>query len=153
MNLKIEDKELFDKYINNEYENCEAVFGNLFIWRNISNTRFALCDGALCVVYTKSNGKLASCYPFGEFDTKTVIEKLKEYFCIKKGRGLLWKASPMRRVKKIKKIHTVMRLKFCPTEAFFDYVYTSDSLINLSGKTSFKTKSHKQIFLSLYEKF
>lgn len=149
--LKIEDKELFDKYINNEYDNCEAVFGNLFIWRNISNTRFALCDGALCVIYTKSNGRLASCYPFGEFDVKSVIKKLKNYFA-SKGQGLIMESVVNAPCEKIKNLYGD-EVEILPDRSLFDYVYTSDSLINLSGKKLHSKRNHINKFLSLYENF
>ena len=149
--LKIEDKELFDKYINNEYDNCEAVFGNLFIWRNISNTRFALCDGALCVIYTKSNGRLASCYPFGEFDVKSVIEKLKNYFA-SKGQGLIMESVVNAPCEKIKNLYGD-EVEILPDRSLFDYDYTSDSLINLSGKKLHSKRNHINKFLSLYENF
>lgn len=149
--LKIEDKELFDRLINNEYENCEAVFGNLFIWRNISNTRFALCNGALCVVYTKSNGKLAACYPFGEFDAKDVIENLKKFF-LSKGQELVMESVPNAPCEEIKKLYG-SEVEIFPDRSLFDYVYTSDSLINLSGKKLHSKRNHINKFMSLYENF
>ena len=82
--LTIEDKSLFDKYISNNYENSEATFANLFIWRNVAKTKYAIIDGALCIIYQKSDGRFAACYPFGECDIQKVIKELRVFFDEKK---------------------------------------------------------------------
>ena len=150
--ITINDKKLFDEYIDNSYENCEAVFGNLFIWRNISNTRFTIIDGALCVIYTKSNGKIATCYPFGKnFDLKNVTEKLKEYF-LSKNQPLIFESVPNEYCENIRKIYGDSAEYFADRD-LFDYVYTAESLINLSGKKLHSKRNHINKFLSLYENF
>lgn len=149
--ISIDDKDIFDRYINNEYENCEAVFGNLFIWRNISNTRFCLCDSALCVVYTKSDGRIAACYPFGNFDLKTVTGKLREYFK-SQGQNLIFESVTNEACEKVRSAYE-SETEIYPDRSLFDYVYTAESLTNLSGKKLHSKRNHINKFLALYENF
>lgn len=149
--LTINDKKLFEKYIANNHENCEAVFGNLFIWRNIVNTRYLLIDDALCVIYKKDDGRFAACYPFGDFDEKTVLKKLSNFF-EKNNQNMILESVTNNNVMKLAGIYA-HDIEILPQRNLFDYVYTADSLTNLSGKKLHSKRNHINKFLSLYTDF
>ncbi len=146
--LTINDKELFEKYIDNNHENCEASFGNLFIWRNIVNTKYTIIDDALCVIYKKNDGRFASCYPFGSFDEKQVFKKLNDFFEANNQKMIL-ESVTNKNVINLAKLYN-HDIEILPQRDLFDYVYTSDSLISLSGKKLHSKRNHINKFLSLY---
>jgi len=149
--LTIEDKSLFDKYISNNYENSEATFANLFIWRNIAKTKYAIIDGALCIIYQKSDGRFAACYPFGECDIQKVIKELRVFFDEKKQPIILESVIDLH-AQKLFNIYDD-KIEITKDRDLFDYVYTSEALISLSGKKLHSKKNHLNKFLSLYPDF
>lgn len=149
--LTIDDKQLFDEYINNDYENCEAVFGNLFIWRNIAKTKYIIIDDALCVIYKKGDGRFAACYPFGNCDVENVLNKLKSFFD-KNNQNMILESVTNSCAEKLAEIYGD-KITISQDRSLFDYVYTIDSLINLSGKKLHSKRNHINKFLSLYNNF
>ena len=78
--LTIDDKELFESYTKNKYDNSEASFANLFIWREFYNTRYAVV-GDFLVVHNNSIDGESFCYvPFGEGDFAECVRMLEEHF-------------------------------------------------------------------------
>jgi len=149
--LTIEDKKLFDKYIGNNYENSEATFGNLFIWRNNSKTKYTIIDDALCIVYKKSDGRFAACYPFGNCDIKIVLNKLKLFFK-EQNQLMILESVTNSHSQKLYDIYKD-KIEIISERNLFDYVYTADSLIDLSGKKLHSKRNHINKFLSLYPDF
>ena len=149
--LTIKDKELFDKYISNNYENSEATFANLFIWRSIAKTQYTIIDRALCIIYQKTDGRFAACYPFGECNIQKVIEKLKLFFD-EKNQPVILESVVDIHAQNLSNIYG-NKIEIIEDRNLFDYVYTAESLIKLSGKRLHSKKNHLNKFLSLYPDF
>ncbi len=149
--ITMQDKPLFDAYIGGKFENSEAVFGNLFLWRNIAKTKYALVEDALVIFYQKSNGCPACCYPFGNCDIKAVIQALLACFREKNCKFIM--ESVPASYKDVLMAHFGDQIKVTPDRDLFDYVYTGEKLRELSGKKLHSKRNHINKFLSLYPNY
>lgn len=146
--LTIDDKELFESYTKHKYDNSEASFANVFIWREFYNTLYTKTEDYI-VIYNSSVTGEKFCYvPFGEGDFEKCVLSLKEHFHEKGEKLRIVSAS-----KEQSKI-----IKSCFPEAqvsrnidFDDYVYLTENLITLSGRKLRSKRNHLNNFHDRYE--
>lgn len=146
-NLDIDSKKEFDKYTKNLYENSESSFANMFIWSDYLNTRYAVFNGYLIVIYTAPNGRWYSYMPYGSGDIDACIFELSEYFK-ENGQSLTITSASPTDADKISRAFPEVRI--AENVDFNDYVYTSDALIKLSGKKLHSKKNHLNRFKNTY---
>ena len=146
--LDIDDKNLFEKYTKNKYENSETSFSNLYIWRDYFDTRFAEICGFLVVLYTSPDGRINSYAPYGSGNLFECIELLCKYF-EDNGQKLRIVSASENTANKIKSMYPSVTV----TENidFNDYVYLSKSLIELSEKKLHSKKNHLNKFKNTYD--
>ena len=147
--LTINDKNLFDKMINNEHENSESTFANLFMWRKSSKTKYAIINDSLVVFYTKSDGRKACCFPYSCSNLKETVDKIKDYFDSQNETFIMESVTEENKDKLVEIFGD--RIIITPDSNLFDYVYYSEKLINLAGKKLHSKRNHINKFKSLYD--
>ncbi len=144
-----ETKEILDYYLGfNRYRGCELTVGNSIFWCDFYNTRFTIMEDML-VFGQEENGKFSSFnYPIGEHDPKYAFDKMVDYFEKSNLPFTLCMVQPE---------------MFAEIEAWYpgmyqitydrdvaDYLYTFDTLANLSGKKLHAKRNHINRFLENY---
>ena len=147
--IKISDKDMISSYLRQFCsENSEMTFTNLFMWRKSYDIRYALIDGMLCIMPKHGDGPRSATYPIGKGDVKDVINKMVAGF---EARGEL-PLIRMYNADSVDELNAMFPGRFIITEDVnsFDYVYSVEDLINLSGKKYHGKKNHINKFKSLY---
>lgn len=147
-NLELSSKKIFDAYTKNKYENSEASFANMFIWRDFYNIRYSELNGFLAVIFTDLSGKMKSYMPYGSGDLKQCTDSLADYF-EKNSQKLEIVSADSDTANLLKDIYLDVSVE--ENTDFNDYVYLSQSLISLSGKKLHSKKNHLNKFKSTYD--
>ena len=145
--LDIDDKALFESYLKNKYENSETSFANLYIWKDYYNTVYTEYDGFLIILNTSPNGKIHCYMPYGDGDVKNVLDELMAYLKIR-GQDIRITSANRQQADYICSLYPETRVR--ENIAFNDYVYLTESLINLSGKKLHSKRNHLNRFKSKY---
>ncbi|QAT40797.1 phosphatidylglycerol lysyltransferase domain-containing protein [Clostridium sp. JN-9] len=150
--LQLGDKALFEKFLKPyNFKTCEYSFTNLFIWREACSIEYALMDNCLIIKKKDFNGKEHFMQPLGytKDNLECIINSLKEYRS-EHDMMYLFKDTEEDFVQELK---TLKNMDFQITEDRdnFDYVYSSEKLISLSGKILHKKKNHYNYFVKNYE--
>jgi len=159
--ITIDDKELIDKYLKLQcIESSEFTFTNLFMWRKSYDIKFAIINDCVCFFpqHIGFDGKNANSSPrsatFPAGDTScaenikcAILEILKYFEEINQ--------PPRIRLcneESVELLHKLFPGKFVVTEDvnMFDYVYSVEELISLSGKKFHQKRNHINKFKSLY---
>lgn len=78
--INIEDKAIFDKYINSTILNSEYQFSTLFAWAERYNFSYEESDNALYIFGTQNNGNLQCYFPLGCSSLEKSINYIKNVF-------------------------------------------------------------------------
>ena len=146
--LTLDSKQVFEKYTKFKYENSETSFANIFIWKDYFDVRYTELEGYLVVLYTDTKGKVNAYMPYGEGDLKRCIDVMKEYFNTI-GQKFRIISADEDMAKQLEDIYPSVTVK--ENIDFNDYVYTSEALINLSGKKLHSKRNHLNTFKNTYE--
>ncbi|MCC7554255.1 MAG: DUF2156 domain-containing protein [Methanobacteriaceae archaeon] len=148
--IKLSDKPLFDDYFNKtDFNNAEKNFSNLFMWRKTYEYEYAIINDCLCIKGKLRGSKKPFChFPYGGCDIKDSLSLIKEAFK-KEGNELIIKPLLPKMKKCLEK--TLEDFTLIEDRDSFDYIYTSNKLISLSGsKLRHKRKGIKK-FRENYE--
>lgn len=132
-----------------EYEQtgcCEYCFGNIFMWSDIYKNKILNYNGMFISKDFSDNPMF--CYPVGKGDKKAAIKALIEYA---KETDTTLKFFGMIESNK-EELEEMFPDKFhiAETREFFDYVYRTEDLCNLSGKKYHSKKNHISFFEKNY---
>lgn len=147
--FSIDNKEFVTGYLTRKCtQNSEFTFTNLFMWRKSYDMKFAVIHDMFCVMPQHIGGPRSATFPLGKGDTKAVIEELLAWF---EERGEV----PLIRLyndSAVEELNALFPGKFIITEdvGSFDYVYSVEELIRLSGKKFHTKKNHVNKFKKLY---
>lgn len=147
--IELADKEIIDKHLNyNQYRSSEACFSNLYGWAHKYNTQFSIWRDFLLVKFMSDRGSCSYLMPFGKGNLVGAIEALMED-CDDPVR---FEMSGVTKAMK-KEIEEIMpkRFEYLRQRTVFDYIYTSEKLINLSGKKLQSKRNHINRFNNRYE--
>jgi hypothetical protein len=130
--ISLSDKPLFDDYFNKtNFNNAEKNFSNLFIWRNTYEYEYAIINDCLCIKGKLKGSKKPFChFPYGGCDIKDSLILIKEVFK-KEGNELIIKPLLPEMKKCLEK--SLEDFTLIEDRDSFDYIYTSNKLINLAG--------------------
>lgn len=138
--ITLDDKPIFDKiFENNTYRASECCFSNLYGWAHKFNTQYAVWGGFLLIKFTNAAGGCSYLAPLGSGDMKAAIELLAEdcgcmvRFEMSGVTEAMWQ--------KIEEAAPGVFEKI-PTPESFDYIYTSEKLIHLTGKKLQSKRNH-----------
>lgn len=148
--VKLEDKDLFDKYFRQRrYEGSESTFTNLYMWRECYNVEWAMFEDFLCI-----KGKLEDMDfvlpPYGIKDEgiERAVNKLVEYFEAHNLTFLMRAVSP--EMKEVLQGLYGDKFTFTEEEDVNDYVYLAENLINLAGRKYHRKRNHIKKFKQEY---
>ncbi|WP_409200464.1 DUF2156 domain-containing protein [Methanobrevibacter sp. DSM 116169] len=130
--ISLSDKSIFDYYFNKtDFNNAEKNFSNLFMWRKTYKYEYAIINDCLCIKGKSRDTKQPFChFPYGGCDIEDSLALIKEAFK-KEGNDLIIKPLLPEMKKCLEK--TIEEFTLTEDRNSFDYIYTSNKLINLSG--------------------
>lgn len=126
---------------------CEYCFGNIYMWSEIYDNRILNDNGIF--VSADFTDKPVFCYPIGNGDKKSTIIKLIEYT---KNRGITLEFFGLTEKDK-DELNYLFPKQFEIKEErdFFDYLYKSEDLSNLSGRKYHSKKNHISYFEKTFD--
>ena len=121
---------------------CEYCFGNIYMWSQIYDNRIYDDNGIF--VSADFTDKPVFCYPIGDGDKKSTINKLIEYT---KEKSITLEFFGLTEKDK-DELNFLFPKKFEIIEDrdSFDYLYTSESLANLAGRKLASKRNHISYF-------
>lgn len=147
--LKIEDKKVFDKYVNEEAVNlCDYSFANNFIWKGSVGLLWKLINGNFCLFGLTSKGMCMMLPPLGKNDIQNT---LNECFAL------------MREVNDCNGFESYINYVYEDFLNLFnknsyrivgsypDYLYKSSDLIKLTGRKYEKKRNEINSFKKHYD--
>jgi hypothetical protein len=142
--LDIEDKALFSEYLLLEPpETSELTFTNLFIWRHQYRPTWLLWEDCLLIIFQPKEGGPFGLPPIGPGDKRRALDFLSQ---------ILGQLAPEARICRVSKAFVEEYAE--PNEYTItldrdnsDYVYSTQDLINLSGRKYHRKKNHLNRFI------
>ncbi len=135
----IEDYRLIKKFLPNDELSCENNFLNMYLWREIFNYQFAFYDENTLVLRFFDGDKPIYFLPMG----KSFFECIDKIYA--ENQNAVFFASEGTRLEKFISFYGD-NIDIIPIEENFEYIYSSDSLSNLSGKKFHQKRNHISAF-------
>lgn len=146
--VTLDDKELITSYIfPNDCCNCEFSFANLVSWRFLYDTKYAIVEDFLVLLYHNHDNDIFI-MPIGKGNTDKVIEKLIED-AHSKGRRFMMHAA-CHFIDSQVSDEMKERLVMEPNRDNFDYVYHREELATLKGHKFQQKRNHVNRFMKTY---
>ncbi|MEA4825675.1 MAG: phosphatidylglycerol lysyltransferase domain-containing protein [Clostridium sp.] len=151
--LTLEDKELFEKYINPyKFLSCEYSFTTLYIWKDACEIQYAIYKDALIIKKKDFEGNYHFMQPLGyrEEDLQDILEHLAQY---KKENNMDYVFKDLEEdfIEKVKALCAGEQYMYIEEDRDnFDYLYEAEKLIKLSGKKLHGKKNHYNFFVKEY---
>jgi len=144
--LTKDDKKIFDEHLRLTYhENSAFNFTNFYMWRKYYNLRWATVDGALIVKYHDNFLQPFCADENIEDAVKFIVDEYKK----NPSSEFLFINAEKNFTTQLEKIGG-LNFEFLPLRDRFDYVYSSQDLINLSGRKYHRAKNLVNAFRNLY---
>lgn len=127
---------------------CGFTFGNLYLWRKAYNMQFCIEDDLL-FISSSLGEKRAYAPPVGNGDIAKGLKKLCEHACSVNMHPVMYAITE----KDKEKIEKAMpdAFYFCDERDYYDYIYLTENLANLSGKKFHGKRNHIAKFEKLYD--
>lgn len=121
-----------------QYYGCEYSFGNIFLWSNVYKTRIARYKDFF--LSKSGTDHFCYCFPAGEGDFTDAIQKIYEdsQQC---GKSFCMYGVTKQTMEKLEQLMPGS-FDYVPSRNDFDYIYSSDDLITLSGKKYHSKRNH-----------
>ena len=146
---ELSDKEWVDELLSKtNNKSCEFSFGNIFIWSGVYNTQIAKYNNSLIIRY-KIDGEYSYSFSFFGDD---IIDLINELIANSKKHNQILKIYGLNTNEK-QIIESELKESFEITEMrdYFDYVYKTEDLINLSGRKYHQKRNHISFFRKNYD--
>lgn len=144
--LKLADKALADEYLNKCYiYSSELNFTTFYIWRKLLNVEFAVSSDCLIFKTQHNQNPFSLRFPLGGGDERNAVQECIDTF----GAHTRFYGLTEDMVQKLNAMFPG-EFAFSEMTESFDYVYTSEKLINLSGKRLHAKRNHINSFYKLY---
>ncbi len=158
--LTIEDKNLFDEYLNGfDYKTSGLSFTSLFMWKNLNHFKYEIINDLLCISGS-SHLEISDPEPFlfppltktGSYDVHTLSNTIHTARDIFEKNGYVFsiRLLPFHMVEIFEKADPCC-LDFISDRPNYDYVYLSKDLIELRGKKFHSKKNHLNFFKRNYD--
>ena len=149
--IELHDKKIIDKYlINNPYRASESCFSNLYGWAHKYKTQYAEWRDFLLIKFTSDRGGCSYLTPFGKGNLASAIDVLVDE-C---GCPIKFEMSGVTLAMR-EEIEKAMprRFDFERQRSVYDYIYTSEKLIHLSGKKLQSKRNHINRFTAQHSDY
>lgn len=141
--IELSDKEWVDEILaKKDYYSCEYCFGNHFIWKNTYNIKIAKSHEFYVVALENDENEkgISFLYPAGVGNVKPVIDELLLY-CEKLCIPFVMHSASEDDIAELERLFPG-KFIFNDDRNFADYIYTVESLTNLSGKKLHGKRNH-----------
>lgn len=148
--ITINDKNLFNEYYNKcKYTNSEANFTNMLMWQKEFNIKHTLIEGYLVLFFSLDDDCHSCQLPIGSGgNIIEVIKKIKTEY-EKAGKKIRFRPL-VPEIKDLIEREMPGEFEFTLERNFFDYIYSVNDLINLSGRKYHSKKNHLNQFINTY---
>lgn len=158
--IKIEDKILFDKYLNSfDYKTSGLTFTSLFMWRNLNDFKYEVINDFLCIS-GNSHLEVDSLTPFlfppltktGDYNSLQLSKTIDELENRFESQNSIFsiRLLPFHMINIFEKAKP-NEFKFDSDRPNYDYVYLSKDLIKLKGRKFHSKRNHLNYFKSHYD--
>lgn len=148
--VTIDSRESIGSFFNKaSFRNCDFSFSNIFSWKHLYNTTFAIEDGFLYIRFQTLEDLPGYLFPLGAGDLKKAIEQIS--------RDAQERVAPVR-------LYAITQAMFDLIEeampgqflyekerAWYEYIYSSEDLISLVGKKYQPKRNHINKFKRTYQ--
>ncbi len=147
--ISLQDKEWVEQLLSwSDYNSCEYSFSSLLNWSHIHQTE--VCRMGDFGIVRSGFKEFSYLYPFGRGDVAPVIEAI-----LQDGTGKSGDPDDFSRCwnRMKQQLQTLFPDRFCFEEerAYFDYIYTFDTLAYLKGRNLSGKRNHINTFHKMYE--
>ena len=159
--ISIANRDILEQYLNGyEYKTSGLSFSAQYMWREINKFSWDMVGDYMCIsgishLELEDGIELPFMFPpltsTGEYDKESLREtifKSKEYF-EKKGQAFSLRLVPFHVMEIIKE--AVPEMHFVDDRPNYDYIYLTQELIDLKGKSFHSKKNHLNYFKKTYE--
>jgi hypothetical protein len=148
--VTIDDKALIESFFDkSSFRNCDFSFSNIFSWKHLYNTTYAIEDGFLYVRFQAKEGLPGYLFPLGAGDIRKAIERIEKdarkrvlplylYAITQEMFDLIEKAMPG-------------QFSYEKERDWYEYIYSSKDLISLVGKKYQSKRNHINKFKRTYQ--
>lgn len=145
----LEDRDLIQSFYDKaDSRSCEDTFANLYLWKRLYPTEFAIVDNMMVLKSAKEDFYFR--FPKGTHENlKKVLEKMMEYAGEKNVPFRLAVVTPPQFELLEELFPGKFQIEYNRDDA--DYVYEREKLANLSGKKYHGKKNHVNKFKKTYE--
>ncbi len=143
--ISLKDKKWIDPLLKAaDFSGCHQNFGNLFAWSGMNQTRVSALNEHLVVKISIGHGAYAYFYPAGNGDVTAVIESMVADAADCGHSFILVGLSPENRTM----LERLFPKRFVWQERRndFDYIYSLDKMVSLSGKKLHAKRNHINVF-------
>lgn len=150
---KFKDVELSDQEILEAYyrklnsRSCDDCFSNLYLWKHLEPMEYQIVDGVL--VLRSKTPKSFFRFPMGDEDRLSGVLDGMQQFAKAEGVPFLMRLVTREQFEVLDRV-CPGKFHFEPTRNFWDYVYETEKLANLSGRKYHGKKNHINKFLRDY---
>ncbi|MDL0079871.1 DUF2156 domain-containing protein [Helicobacter zhangjianzhongii] len=138
---------------NDHFSIADISFGNLYIWKHARAISYAICGDSLIIQTRQTHKEGQNPYFFfpiaGDESSKLEALKTLESYARENGFPLYFERIETRNLPLLRQAFPAISIEATPDR--FDYVYSIEELIALSGRKFHKKKNHLNSFLQRYE--
>ena len=148
--VTINDKEIVQSYFDKvSFGNCDFSFSNIFSWKLSYDTTFAVENDFLYIRFLPLGGLPGYLFPVGNGDIKMAIERLMQDADDRETEPRLYAITQ----KMFDLLDNAIPGKFIyeKDRDWYEYIYSSEDLINLTGKKFQAKRNHINKFKRTYE--
>lgn len=158
--ITIESRSMLEEYLRSfEYKTSGLSFSSIYMWREINQISYKLIGDYLCIaaISNLEEGKdEAFLFPpltkTGEYEPSKLAETILEAKRLfeEKGEPFVMMLLPFHMIEIVESA-LPKQMKFIADRPNFDYVYSTQDLIELKGRDYHSKKNHLNYFLNQYQ--
>ncbi len=148
--ITLEDRALIHPFLHkNTYRNCDFSFANMYCWIHKYNTTYAIQDGFLLLRFHSGN-EAGYMFPLGDGNIKEAIDLIFADAAEQEENSFLYMTKEM--FEMLDGFYP-RQFQFHSDRDWFEYIYTSESLISLTGKKLQSKRNHINKFKRTYPSY
>ncbi|NLB80375.1 MAG: DUF2156 domain-containing protein, partial [Clostridiaceae bacterium] len=143
-------KPLIDRYLAEQrIESSEMTFLSLYIWRRAFNIKFAQHSGCMVIAFRDNDYPPSLRFPMGDGDKHASIMAACQHFTDQGFEPRFYGLTTDMTEQLVKLFPN--KFEITPMRDYFDYVYSVERLISLSGNELHSKRNHVNGFKRMYQ--